>query len=218
MTGQLITVALIAKTPVPGRVKTRLCPPCEPDEAAAVATQLLDHAVALIASVVDDSVTPAVLLDGEPGDWIPDGWRVVPQRGDGLDERLANGFDDIGGPAIIMAMDSPEVMTCDLTSIVAALAEHDAVLGPTSDGGYWCIGLAAPNQRAVVGVPMSQPDTLYHQKIRLELLGLRYATTNTFDDIDTFQDALRVAERIPKTSIANCINTIAERHRLHAQN
>jgi uncharacterized protein len=179
------TLAVIAKAPVPGRVKTRLCPPLTPAQAARLAEASLGDTLAALAAAGDARAPRrAVVLDGPCGPWLG-GARVVAQRGDGLDERLAAAFEDLAGPALIVGMDTPQITPAHLRAAVAALADHDAVLGPAADGGYWCIGLRRPERRALLGVPMSSPRTLSAQRERLAALGLRWSEVDELVDVDT---------------------------------
>jgi hypothetical protein len=188
-----VTLAVIAKDPVPGRVKTRLCPPCTPEQAAAVAeAALLDT----LDAALDAARGPCVLvLDGDPARWEGRGPEVIPQRGAGLDERLANAFEDIGGPTVLVGMDTPQAAPALLARAVDLLCEQgtDAVLGRASDGGYWLIGLRRPARDALCGVPMSTDTTHDAQLARLRGLGLAVATIDELCDVDTFDDALAVA-------------------------
>ncbi len=156
-----------------GRVKTRLCPPCTPAEAAALAEAALRDTLAVVAST--PATARVLALDGAPGPWIPDGFVIVPQLGHGLDERLANAFAAVTGPALLIGMDTPQVSPALLTSAIDALhdAHIDAVLGPAHDGGWWAIGLRHADPRVFVGVPMSTPHTGAQQRTRLADLGLR---------------------------------------------
>src|SRR5215469_4765604 len=116
------TIVVIAKAPVAGRVKTRLCPPCTPAEAAALAEAALRDTLAVVAAT---PATARVLsLDGAPGPWIPDGFVIVPQLGQGLDERLANAFAAVTGPALLIGMDTPQVTPELLAKAVDALHER----------------------------------------------------------------------------------------------
>ncbi len=201
-------IIVMAKEPVAGRVKTRLCPPCTPEEAAALATALL---VDTLSAVAD---TPAawrtVALEGTAGSWLPPGFGVVAQRGDGLDERLASAFADTGAPAIVIAADTPQVTPALLGLALATLAEPgvDAVLGPTDDHGYWVLGLRRPDPRALVGVPMSSPLTLAAQRNRLGELGLRVAELPGLRDVDSIADARAVAADIPQSHFAVTLTAI----------
>jgi rSAM/selenodomain-associated transferase 1 len=195
------TLAVIAKEPVAGRVKTRLCPPCTPQEAADLARAALRDTLATVLA------TPAaryvVLLDGAPGPWLPPAFEVLPQRGAGLDERLANGFTDIGGPALIIGMDTPQVTPALLRAGLAALTRAPAVLGATADGGYWTIGLREPRPDALVGVPMSRADTCAAQRARLAQLGLAVAELPRLIDVDDAATARAVAAQLgPRSAFA----------------
>src|SRR3954453_7863998 len=86
------TLIVIAKAPVPGRVKTRLCPPCTPAQAAALAeASLRDTLAAVLRTRAQRRV---VALDGAPGPGLPDGFEVIAQRGGGGAERLTSVFED----------------------------------------------------------------------------------------------------------------------------
>ncbi len=120
---------MIAKAPVPGRVKTRLCPPCTPAGAAALAEAALGDTLAAVARS-RRAGRRVLVLDGEPGPWLPRGFEVVPQRGDGLAERLAAAFADVGGPALLIGMDTPQVSPALLDDGLRALDGADAALAP----------------------------------------------------------------------------------------
>jgi glycosyltransferase A (GT-A) superfamily protein (DUF2064 family) len=149
---------VIAKAPVAGRVKTRLSPPCTPAQAARLARAALADTFAACDAAAG-ARRRVVAVEGEPGGWIPGGWDVVAQRGDGLAERLAGAFADVGGPALAVGMDTPQVGAAQIEAGLAALARFDAVFGPATDGGYWAIGLREADPAVFAGVPMSRDDT-----------------------------------------------------------
>ena len=194
-------VLVLAKAPVPGRVKTRLCPPCTPDQAAAVAAAALADTLDAVAAC--GASRRVVALDGRPGPWLPPGFDVIPQRGDGLAERLANAWADAGGTGIQIGMDTPQVEPGELDALLDAVAPGRAVLGPAVDGGWWVIGLAGVDPRLVFdGVPMSSPVTGARQRQRLRALGLELHRAPVRRDIDTFADLLEVAAGAPSTRTA----------------
>jgi uncharacterized protein len=192
---------VIAKEPVPGRVKTRLTPPCTPEQAAAVARAALEDTLAA-ARAVERDARCVLVLDGEPGAWLRDGFEIAPQRGDGLAERLAAAFDDVGSPAFLVGMDTPQVTPELLAAGLDAVAGGEAAFGAALDGGYWGIGLPEPDARVFEDVPMSAGNTGAVQRERLAILGLRTRTLPPLRDIDTIEDARAVALDAPESRLA----------------
>ena len=189
-------LVVIAKQPVPGRVKTRLTPPCTPAQATRLArAALLDTLAA--GGRAAGAGRRVLALDGEPDGWLPAGWDVVAQRGDGLAERLAHAFADVGGPAFLVGMDTPQVTPGQLDAGLAALARFDAVFGAATDGGYWAIGLREPDPAVFAHVPMSREHTGAVQRGRLDRLGLRTADLPELLDVDDIADARAVARQAP---------------------
>jgi hypothetical protein len=191
------TLLVIAKQPAPGRVKTRLVPPCTYDQAAALAEAALADTLHTVLK------TPAarrvLVLEGEPGPWLPAGFDVVPQCGGPLDERLAAAFAGVRGPALLIGMDTPQV-TPGLLAVDWAAA--DAVFGPAADGGFWALGLRVPDPALLRGVPMSTSETGAIQRARLLSAGLRVAGLPLLRDVDTAADALAVAREAPRSRFA----------------
>ncbi len=197
MPGSGTTLLVIAKEPVPGRVKTRLVPPCTPEQAASLAeAALADTLHAVLAAPARRRV---LVLDGAPGPWLPPGFDVMPQCGGGLDERLAAAFAAVSGPALLIGMDTPQ-LTPGLLAVDWEGA--DAWFGPAADGGFWALGLRTPDAALVRGVPMSVADTGAVQRARLDAAGLRVAELPRLRDVDTAADAVAVARLAPRSQFA----------------
>jgi rSAM/selenodomain-associated transferase 1 len=199
-------VLVIAKEPVPGRVKTRLTPALSPEAAAALAEAALADTLDVVAAT---PVTRRVLaLDGAPGAWLPLGFDVIGQQGGGLDERLAGAFATAYAmaplPMILIGMDTPQVTRGLLEDAATSLVsgEADAVFGAAEDGGFWLLGLSRPDRSLLAGVPMSVPETGRVQLERLASAGLRVALAPRLTDVDMFDDAKRVAGQIPDSRFA----------------
>jgi glycosyltransferase A (GT-A) superfamily protein (DUF2064 family) len=208
-----VTLAVIAKAPVPGRVKTRLCPPCTPDDAARIASAALADTIDVVRATRCER--RVVVLDGAPERGITGDLEVIEQRGDGLDERLAALFDDVGGPALVIAMDTPQVTPMLLEPAIASLrAGGDAVLGPALDGGFWAIGLRRPDPGCILGVPMHTDGTGGAQLARLRARLPTVSLLPTLRDVDTFDDALAVAAEIPLSRFARVVDTVQRAHEL----
>ncbi|MEX1106899.1 MAG: DUF2064 domain-containing protein [Ilumatobacteraceae bacterium] len=189
-------VTVIAKQPRPGLVKTRLCPPCTHGEASAVAaaalTDTLD-AIDRLAVLSPTTLERVLLFDGDPTDWVRPGWRTVPQRGDGLGDRLANGFDDLGS-GVIVGMETPHVIGALGAAFDAIRHGHDAI-GLATDGGYWAIALSTVDRRVLHDVPMSTSSTGIAQLRRLHSLGRSVVRLPIARDLDTFDDLVDAAAR-----------------------
>jgi len=191
------TLLVIAKQPVPGRVKTRLVPPCTYEQAAALAEAAL--ADTLHTMLMLPARRRVLVLDGRPGPWLPPGFDIVPQCGGPLDERLADAFAAVRGPALLVGMDTPQLTPALLTVDWQAA---DAVFGPAADGGFWALGLRVPAPSLLRGVPMSTPSTGAMQRARLLAAGLRIADLPQLRDVDTAADAVAVARQAPWSRFA----------------
>ena len=204
-----LTLIVIAKAPVPGRVKTRLTPPCSPEQAAGLAHAALHDTL----QAVDR--TPAVrrllVLDGDAALVSADGFDVQLQRPGGLDARLEGAFAGLDGPALLVGMDTPQLTPEMLAAAGRALLADgvDAVLGPADDGGWWCIGFRRPVAGAFTGVPMSVTSTCAEQRRRLTELGLHVRELPVLRDVDTISDARAVARHAPHTRFARAVGALA---------
>jgi len=78
----------------------------------------------------------------------------------------------------------------------------DAAFGPADDGGFWALGLRAPDPALLRGVPMSTPDTGAVQRSRLTAAGLRVVDLPRLRDVDTAADAVAVARQVPRSRFA----------------
>jgi uncharacterized protein len=212
-----VTIIVMAKAPVPGRVKTRLRPPCDPAQAARLAeAALVDTLRAVAATPCDRRV---LVLDGAPGPWLPARFEVLDQRGDGLDERLAHAFTDVGAGGLLIGMDTPQVTPARLTASLDALAAPhvDAVLGPSVDGGWWGIGLRAPDPAVFLGVPMSTSHTGTAQRARLHQLRLSTRNLPMMRDVDDFDDAIAVSHAAPHGRFAATLRPVLRRLRARGE-
>lgn len=204
-----VALLVIAKDPLPGMAKTRLTPPCSPDQAAGLAEAALRDTLDVVAR------TPAqrklLVLDGAARRWRRAGLEVIPQRGVGLADRIAAAFADLAGPALLVGMDTPQLSPELLLDGMRALQrpEVDAVLGQAVDGGYWSVGLKHGPAGVFSGVPMSTGTTWKIQLLRMRSLGLRVHQQPVLRDIDTIEDARAVARQAPHTRFARALSSLS---------
>jgi hypothetical protein len=203
------TLIVIAKAPAPGRSKTRLSPPLTLEGAAHLAEAALRDTLECVSAV--PARRRVLALEGEPGPWLSRGFELVEQRGGGLDERLASAFEDVGGPALLVGMDTPQLRPAMLERAWVSLMSEgtDAVLGPAQDGGYWAIGLREPRRELLDGVPMSSADTCRAQLARLEGHGLSVSLLPPLRDVDLIEDARAVAALAPRSRFASALRAAA---------
>jgi rSAM/selenodomain-associated transferase 1 len=203
-----VALLVIAKAPLPGRAKTRLCPPCSSEQAASLAeASLLDTLEVASRTPVKRKV---LVFDGDASRWRMPGFELLEQRGSGLGQRLAAAFDDVGGPALLVGMDTPQLTVDLLLGAIEALSRPgvDAVLGPALDGGYWAVGLKRATPGVFDDVPMSVTTTCAAQRRRMRELGLRLHEHVPLRDVDTFDDARAVALQAPASRFAAAMATL----------
>lgn len=216
----MTVLLVVAKAPVPGAVKTRLCPPATPLQAARIAAAALHDTLDTVRAT--PGVIPVLALrgrlaDAEDGDELTEaaaGWPVLTQRGSGLGERLANAHADVaaaypGEPVLQIGMDTPQLTPAQLHAAVRRLDSTDAVLGPAVDGGWWALGLRDPRHAAVLRtVPMSSPETGRRTWTALRERALRAATLPVGQDVDEWADAVAVAATAPGTRFAGQVAAV----------
>ncbi|MFG2586814.1 DUF2064 domain-containing protein [Streptomyces sp. NPDC048438] len=202
------TLLVIAKEPVPGRVKTRLMPPFTPGEAAELAAAALEDTLRTVLTL--PAQRRVLVLEGRPGPWMPQGYDVLSQSAGALDERIAAAFGTCTGPALLIGMDTPQITPSLLRPALSPGGWDgcDAWFGPAEDGGFWALGLAAPDPGLVRGVPMSRPDTGEIQRARLTGAGLTVRDLPHLRDVDTAEDALHVAAAAPHGRFADTLTRL----------
>lgn len=198
---------LIAKAPVAGRVNTRMCPPCTPEQAAEIAAASLSDT--MIAMAATPAVRHTLILSGQYR--APQGWYTVPQRGNGLAERLANGFVETALPGVaslLVGMDTPQLTPELLDGLTTLLAQADAVVAPAADGGWWALGMHEPRHANVLRqVRMSTPDTCKWTAAALRAQSLRLRFGPTLRDVDTADDAIAVAPACKQGAFTAAVNS-----------
>lgn len=207
MTGRP-AIVVMAKAPRAGRSKTRLCPPCRPEQAAAIAEAALRDTLATVLAV--PGVRRVVALDGPVGPWLPAGFEVVAQQGDDLAERLAHAVEGVGGPVVVIGMDTPQLSPATLAEVLGAVRPGRAVLGPATDGGWWALGLDHADGRVFAGVTMSRDDTGARQAEQLRRCGLLVDRAVELRDIDHWPDALAAASAMPGSRLAAAVAEVEE--------
>lgn len=192
MSGHIDTAIIVfARLPLPGQAKTRLVPALGEDGAAALATRMLDHALAqavradvgpVALCMTPQSSHPLVrdlaaryaiqLFDQGPGD---------------LGERMHRAFVrhlSASSKALLMGTDAPALDAVILRKASAALDEVDAVFVPALDGGYALIGQRRADPRLLLAMTWSHAQVMQQTRERLRGAGLRWTELAALADID----------------------------------
>ncbi len=197
----MTAIVVIAKECLPGKVKTRLHPPLSLEQAADLAAASLADTLTVAGSL--PATRHVLAFDGVTAPPEADGWQIVPQCTGGLDERLADIFDHVEEPMLLLGMDTPQISAQLLACVFTDWNdETDAWFGPANDGGFWALALKNPTGDLLRGIPMSRSDTGAHQLHRLDQASLRVRLLPTLTDIDTIADADTVASIAPDTRFA----------------
>ena len=201
MTSSADVLALFAKAPVPGQVKTRLCPPLHPEEAAALYEAMLldivglhaepDHACGAERALW---VAPAEALPWFR-DRVPASYVLRAQQGPDLSARMRALFHhhaDAGARRMVLrGTDSPTLPLARIDEAFAALESADLVLCPDRDGGYNLIGLCKPAD-PLFDLEMSTGSVLDTTLRRADELGMRAVLLEAHHDVDTHADLVRL--------------------------
>ena len=181
-------IAMFARYPTPGAVKTRLIPALGPDGAAALHRKL----VGLTLGAVRASGLPfEVRTTGAPPqafvDWLGDDVPLVPQGEGDLGARLAR----VGAPVLLIGSDCPDLTAAHLGAAAKALETAPAVLGPAGDGGYWLLGLARATPQCFDAMPWGTAAVATQTRALLAGLGVVPAELETLHDCDRPEDLAR---------------------------
>lgn len=216
---------VVAKAPVAGLAKTRLCPPATPEQAARIAAASLLRTLRVVLDVPD--ARPVVAMTGDLAAAedsaelrrVLRSLTVIPQRGAAFGDRLAHAHQDSaaihpGLPVVQIGMDTPQVsrrLLADATRRMSDPAGPDAVLGPAADGGWWALGLRDPLRAAALrDVPMSRPDTGLLTAAAVRRGGADPDRLAELSDVDTMAVARDVAGRLPGTRFARAVDEVLD--------
>ena len=192
---------IMAKQPIYGAVKTRLCPPLRPGEALILYEAFLRDTITLVdsACTLAGDVTPALAYSPQGShdyfrDLVPERFALLPQTGGDLGERLCSlplqaralGF----GSTVMISSDSPTLPPGVAAGCFEELARPgtDVVLGPCHDGGYYLIGMNEPQTSLFKGITWSTEHVMRETLAVAAQAELQVATLPAWYDADTVED------------------------------
>lgn len=203
-------IVVMAKQPVPGRVKTRLCPPLSHQEAADLYGAFLTDTLALVTKT---EAKGFIAYDPEGAGRFfsalaPPGMKCIPQGTGDLGARLArvskclfsSGFEQV----LIIASDAPGMPQMNLALAFASLDHADLVLGPGHDGGYYLIGTRFHAPALFTGIPWSSSGVLSKTLEQAEREGMTVSLLPIWPDVDTVQDLHRLVQELEAGTPPGC--------------
>ena len=198
-------LVIVAKAPVVGQVKTRLCPPLSAAEATELFRCFLVDTVERACTLPDTQVCLAFApADSEAlfRALLPFPLRYLPQRGNGLGERLVNIFADLlqqgFSKIVIMDSDSPTLPTAYLQEAFTSLSDPgtDAVFGPCRDGGYYLVGARAVHRGLFENITWSTALVLAETLAQARLHKLHLTLLPSWYDVDNGADLRELAAEL----------------------
>jgi hypothetical protein len=202
------TLGVFVKAPVPGAVKTRLCPPLTRQQAASLYAAFAEDTVGrLEAFARRRGFVLEVLRAPEgtaPPDWPRRGVRVRLQSGEGLFARMANFFEDaLGGGARAAAVVGSDAPTLPLDRIEGAFeaieAGFDGAIVPDEGGGYCVLALGRPAPILFEGFEPGTDRVLGETLERGARAGLRIEVLEGWYDVDRPKDLSRLREELARS-------------------
>ncbi len=205
-------LTIFARVPTPGRVKTRLTPPLDPNDATRLYVAFLCDLIHRLGNAPGFDLEFCVAGEGgEVNTFFEIADQCIPpvdrsaiglqtQHGTGLGERLANSFRDSfsagRSKTVILGADHPSVPVDYVNLAFDLLDDADVVIGPSDDGGFYAIGLTRDIDGLLDELPWSTPELFETTVARFERLGLRYAQLPPWYDVDRIEDVFRLVEDI----------------------
>jgi len=195
---------VFGRAPEPGRAKTRMIPLLGEAGAARLATALLDHSLTAAAEAARGSVE--LWHAGEDTDGVlvrlarRTGADVRRQPEGNLGHRMATALAEAttdGAAGLLVAGDCPYIGCADLVMAIDALARHDAVLAPATDGGYVLLGAHAAPARLFEGLEWGGCDVAAATRQRFRELGWSWFELPPRSDIDRPADLVALSGHDP---------------------
>lgn len=194
-------MVLFAKAPIPGQVKTRLCPPLTPDEAASLhGSFVLDSLERSKAATLQQKLALDRILACAPAaDHVffkilgeRHGIRLIDQIGDDLGAKMHQAASTLFGEGyrrlLIVGTDLPSLPLSIYRDALAQLDRHPVVIGPALDGGYYLLGLTRAVPELFDQIPWSTGEVLTATIARADAAGLSVGQLQPWRDVDTIED------------------------------
>ena len=194
-------IILFTRFPVAGRAKTRMIPALGPDGAARLHRRLAEHATAVAreSAGTHDISFSVCFTGGDRRDfraWLGSDLHFREQGagdlGDRMREAITQTFAKGTGRALVIGSDVPGVCADTIRQAFSLLCDHDVVLGPAGDGGYYLIGMNCCHSELFTGIDWGSEHVTEQTRTAVTRLGLSLAELPVLDDVDRPEDLERL--------------------------
>ncbi len=198
-------LGIFAKEPRPGQVKTRLCPPLSPTEAAGLYRACLEETVTAMRR---GSFALVIFYSGHKDYFSAAfaGLPLLPQAEGDLGRRMEQALRLLLGrghpAAALIGSDSPDLPLARIEDAFALLQRTDCVTAPADDGGYVLVGERRHHPELFCDIPWSTPQVLAATRSRAAELGIGYLELPPWDDVDDLASLSRLLQRSPGSTTA----------------
>ena len=198
-----VSVAILAKAPIPGLAKTRLIPAIGAHAAAVLQERLTERSVATALAANVGPVTLWCTPDGTHSTFLKLVARLritlKPQPQGDLGARMLAASAAYNGPVLVIGTDCPVLTEADLRGAANALRDGtDVVLIPADDGGYVLIGTRSEQPALFAGIVWGTKTVLAETRARIIENRLVLAERPPLWDVDTESDLARLEREHPE--------------------
>jgi rSAM/selenodomain-associated transferase 1 len=201
----LVAVAILAKAPVPGTVKTRLIPSVGAHAAAVLQERMTERTVETAMAADIGPLTLWCAPDLAHASFQDLAARlpvVLKQQPDGdLGARMLGAIAAGHGPALVIGTDCPAFTAEILRAAAKALDDADVVLIPAEDGGYVLVGARAANPQLFFGIAWGGATVMQETRARIAALDLKSIELAPLWDVDTDADLARLEKMFPEMAL-----------------
>ena len=206
MPGKDPIVIVFAKKPEQGRVKTRMCPPLSEVQAKELAIYLTQKTIENISAYWPGKIELCVWPDSRDDVFtelvsryaIDISTQVAGDLGVKMRIAMTRSVNS-GRNAMIMGADVPHCSGEIIDSAYQALKSDKNVIGPSVDGGYYCIGVTNPKPAMFKNVSWGSSSAFTQTLSSCKDSGIEFGTIlPCLNDLDTFEDLRKLSEQLPE--------------------
>lgn len=196
-----IPLILFAKAPIAGRVKTRLTSHCSDQQAADIASLLMQASIEKAIDAWPGKILLSAAIDIDHPFFTEMTARyevtMVKQCDGHLGQKMRHALAQYGYPAAVMGCDVPHIPSKSLNTVHDKLLSRQSIIGPAEDGGYYILGLAASADELFKDKAWGTESVLKLTLNAAQESGVKLNQLESLSDIDEWPDLINAASQVP---------------------